>query len=166
MVVEDETLGVRPVAAPAADVQEAQRSELAEICSHLYLDLTADSSDPAMLAFMSPPPGALPYHGFGVLDIAVRGFSFGLISDFFNDPTAGAQGDGFVVAPDGSRAGLVRKLDEEYVFRTVEDTETRWGVWLAGIAEPLVDRTSAERVFAPIVAALEPHWKAWADVRV
>ena len=31
-------------------------------------------------------------------------------------------------------------LDKPYVFRMVEDTNNRWGVWLAGIDEPLVDR--------------------------
>ena len=60
----------------------AQRGELLEICSHLYLDVSADSAEPAMLPFMAPPPGAPPYYGFGVFDIDIQGFSFGLISDF------------------------------------------------------------------------------------
>ena len=98
-----------------------------------------------------------------MLDIDIQGFSFGLISDFFNDPTASDQGDGFVVAPDGARAGIVWKLDKPYVFRMVEDTNNRWGVWLAGIDEPLIDRESAERVFTGIVTELRPHWEAWSE---
>ena len=126
----------------------SHRAGLLEICSHLRLDLTAESADPSLLPFMSPPQGAPPYYGFEVLNIEVDGFRMGVISDFFDDPTAAEGGDGFIVAPDGSRAGLVWKLDEPYAFRTVEDSENRWGVWLVGISEPLVDLASAQRVFA------------------
>ena len=139
----------------------SHRADLLEICSHLRLDLTAESADPSLLPFMSPPPGAPPYYGFQVLDIEVDGFRMGVISDFFDDPTAAEGGDGFIVAPDGSRAGLVWKLDKPYAFRTVEDTENRWGVWLVGISEPLVDLSSAQRVFADVVSVLRPHWDAW-----
>ncbi len=139
-----------------------RRAELLELCSHLRLDLSAPSNDPARPAFMAPPPGAPPYHGFEVMDVEVDGFRLGAISDFLGDPEAREHGDGFVVAPDGSRAGLVWKLDEPYVFRTVDDTEERWGVWLAGIGEPLADLDAAERVFTQIVHLLRPHWEAWA----
>ena len=140
----------------------AHQAELLEICGHLRLDLGAESTDPAKLPFMAPPPGAPPYHGFEVLDIEVDGFRLGLISDPLNDPAARPGGDGFVVAPDGSRAGLVWKLDEPFVFRTVDDTEQRWGVWLAGIEEPIEDRDSARRVLTALVEQLRPHWEAWA----
>lgn len=145
-----------------ADDAAERRAELLELCTHLRLDPEAPSDDPALPAFMAPPPGAPPYHGFQVLDVDVGGFRLGAISDFLTDPRAAEHGDGFVVAPDGSRAGLVWKLDEPYVFRTVEDTDGRWGVWLAGIAEPMTDLASAERAFRGIVAELRPHWEAWA----
>ena len=137
------------------------RTSLLEMCSHLHLDLTAESADPDLLPFMSPPEGAPPYYGFGVADVEHDGFRLGLISSPFSDGEAAHNGDGFVVAPDGSRAGLVWKVDEPYVFRTVPDTDHRWGVWLVGLAEPLVDEAAASRAFAQMVDELRPHWEQW-----
>lgn len=139
-----------------------QRDQLLALCSHLRLDLDAESSDPALPGFMAPPPGSPPYYGFAVTDITADGFALGLISDPLDDDRAASQGDGFVVAPDGSRAGLVWKVDAPYAFRTVEDTDARWGVWLVGVSAPWTSRQAVEAAFPAIVADLKPHWEAWA----
>jgi hypothetical protein len=45
-------------------------------------------------------------HSFPILDdVEVDGFTFGVITDFEAEPAS--DGDAFVVAPGGSRAGLV-----------------------------------------------------------
>lgn len=132
------------------------------MCSHLHLDLTAESADPSMLPFMAPPDGAPPYHGFGLTTVTVDGFRLGAISDFLNDPAAAEGGDGFVEAPDGSRAGIVWKWeDDAYVFQTVEPTSDRWGVWLVGVPHRMTDLESARANFELIVPMLRPHWEAW-----
>ena len=50
-----------------------RRAELLELCSHLRLELSAASSDPSRPAFVAPPPGSPPYHGFEVPDVAADG---------------------------------------------------------------------------------------------
>ena len=75
----------------------------------LLLDSTAESSDPDKPAFASPPAGAKAYHGFSLVPItACDGFIFGAVTDYLEPDTASGCtiGDGFVEAPDGTRAGL------------------------------------------------------------
>lgn len=69
----------------------------------LNLDPEAASADPSLPAFPAKPPGAAAYHGFRQLDVEVDGFRWGMITDFLAEPDT--DGDAFVVAPDGSRAG-------------------------------------------------------------
>jgi hypothetical protein len=146
----------------AVSPESAQRAELLEICSHLHLDLSAASAGESVLAFMAPPPNSPPYYGFRLTDISHDCFTLGLISDVLADDSAAEQGDGFIEAPDGSRAGFVWKVDAPYAFRTVEDSATRWGVWLVGLDAPWFDRGAIEASFQPIVETLRPHWEAWA----
>jgi hypothetical protein len=71
----------------------------------LAIDATAQSASPTEPAFISPPEGAPVYHGFVVLDdVTAEGFILGKITDFEVEPCM--EGDAFVIAPDGSRAGL------------------------------------------------------------
>jgi hypothetical protein len=70
----------------------------------LAIDATALSASPTEPAFIAPPEGAPVYHGFVILDdIDVDGFTLGKITDFEAEPCE--EGDAFVIAPDGSRAG-------------------------------------------------------------
>ena len=72
----------------------------------LAIDARATSASPAEPAFIAPPEGAPVYRGFVVLDdVAVDGFSLGKIKDF--EVELCIDGDAFVIAPDGSRSGLV-----------------------------------------------------------
>lgn len=72
----------------------------------LAIDATARSASPTEPAFIARPDGAPVYHGFVILeDVAVGGFTLGKITDWEAEPCA--TGDAFVIAPDGSRAGLV-----------------------------------------------------------
>jgi hypothetical protein len=71
----------------------------------LALDPNARSASPTEPAFIARPEGAPVYHGFQALpDVVVEGFTFGKITDFEAGPCD--VGDAFVIAPDGSRAGL------------------------------------------------------------
>jgi hypothetical protein len=65
-----------------------------------------DSANPELPAFLARPQGAPVCHGFPVIDGAVAsGFRLGMITDFLSEPAR--EGDAYVIAPDGSRAGLV-----------------------------------------------------------
>ena len=84
----------------------------------LALDPRAKSADPNLPAFLAPPEGAPVYHGFSILEgITVDGFRLGKITDF--EAGRSDAGDAFVVAPDGSRAGLVWEISKERHFSEV-----------------------------------------------
>lgn len=71
----------------------------------LALDASARSADPDVPAFLARPKGEPVYHGFPVVEgVEVEGFRLGMIADLESSPE---DGDAFVIAPDGSRAGLV-----------------------------------------------------------
>lgn len=130
------------------------------------LDPEAESGDPTRPAFMAPPPDSLPYHGFQVLDdVEHGGFRWGGITDFEREPGLD-NGDAFIVAPDGSRAGLEWRLDEEvWLLEMAAPTEHRWGVYLAGVTHPMADRESARRNLEDLQPFLLSAWEAWARQR-
>ena len=83
----------------------------------LALDADASSRDPSLPGFLARPEGAPVYHGFRILDdVDVDGFRLGLISEFQPGDDCG---DAFVVAPDGSRAGLVWEIFTPTYFREI-----------------------------------------------
>jgi hypothetical protein len=70
------------------------------------IDRDAASASQTEPAFVTPSKGAPVYHGFVVLeDVNVDGFTLGAITDF--EAERCDAGDAFIIAPDGSRAGLV-----------------------------------------------------------
>ncbi len=99
--------------------------------------------------------GALPaYHSFPVIPGSEKeGFSFGRITHPRRDST---WGDAFVVAPDGSRAGVIWRVgtsSEPCV--SVEPDADRWGVYS-------VEFPVAAQNLQQLVRNLQrylPHWK-------
>lgn len=138
--------------------------DLESITTHLALDLTAESDDETVLPFMAPPDGAQPYHGFKVLkDVTHDGFTFGAITDFVKRPGL-ITGDGFLVAPDGSRAGLEWRLSNEcYLLEMAPFTEARWGVWMVGIRHPMINEAAALKNLVEIVPLVKEKWMAWRE---
>lgn len=149
-----------------ADGKKSSALGLMDVTSHLMLDLRAETADSSRPAFMAPPEGSPPFHGFSVLeDVCVEGFSWGGITDFEREPGL-ESGDAFIVAPDGSRAGLEWRLDNEtWLLEMSPPNDRRWGVYLAGIERPLVDRASARAVLADLIPHLRPAWENWAAIR-
>ncbi|MDH3307206.1 MAG: hypothetical protein OEO77_06780 [Acidimicrobiia bacterium] len=136
--------------------------DLVQLTSHLAIDVEARSLDPESPAFMTPPAGAPPFHGFKVLeDVEAGGFRWGAITDFTRQPAL-ATGDAFVVAPDGGRCGLEwRMSDSVYLLEMAPFTHARWGVWLAGIRHPMVDLDAARRNLEELRPLLEEKWRNW-----
>lgn len=125
------------------------------------IDTKAVSASPTEPAFVARPKGAPVYHGFLVLeDVAVEGFTFGAITDFEAEPCSA--GDAFVVAPDGSRAGLVWEVSpKEYVEEVQPFERDRWGVWAVSFPSPMASRANARTNLAAILPELKPRWERW-----
>ena len=72
----------------------------------LAIDAGAQSASPTDRPSFARPDGALVYYSFVVLDdVVTNGSRLGNITDWEAEPCE--TGDAFVIAADGSRAGLV-----------------------------------------------------------
>lgn len=130
----------------------------------MALDETAGTTDPALPAFLAPPEEALAYHGFLVVEESeVDGWRLGMITGF------GTAGDGFVIAPDGSRAGLVWTAAGASYFAAGKPafcTEVcgpdayTWGVFSIGVPLPLSGPQDARAYLTALLPLLRPLWMA------
>jgi hypothetical protein len=108
------------------------------------LDPTAKSAARDLPAFLARPAGAPVYHGFPIVEETRKdGWVFGTITDY-ELSNGGEWGDAFVIAPDGSRAGIVWATDELAVHEVCPPSEDRWGVYGFGFPKPI--RTTADFV--------------------
>ena len=125
------------------------------------IDPNAISASPTEPAFVAPPKGAPVYHGFVVLDdVSVEGFTLGAITDFEAEPCDA--GDAFVVAPDGSRAGLVWEVSPtEYIEEVRPFERDRWGVWAVSFPYPMVNRANARKNLVAVLPELKARWEQW-----
>jgi hypothetical protein len=96
-------------------------------------------------------------------DVEVEGFRMGMITDFLAQP--GTEGDGFVIAPDRSRAGLVWEAEVEvpYFNEVMAPDDERWGVWAVGLSMPLRTLDDARRYLAALLPELRPRWQQWLE---
>ena len=127
----------------------------------LAIDRNAASANPAEPAFVAPPKGSPVYYGFPVLeDVTVDGFTLGAITDF--EAEACSEGDAFVVAPDGSRAGLVWEVTPRRYFQEVAPIDGgRWGVWAVSFQLPMDSRENARKNLASTLPDLKGRWVEW-----
>ena len=127
----------------------------------LAIDATARSASPTEPAFIARPDGVPVYYGFVVLDdVNVDGFTLGKITDWEAEPCE--TGDAFVIAPDGSRAGLVWEICDPPYYQEVSPIETgRWGVWGVGFRLPMNSRGNARRNLESILPELKLRWAEW-----
>jgi hypothetical protein len=127
----------------------------------LAVDRHAASASPSEPAFVARPNGAPVYYGFHVLeDVTVEGFTLGAITDFEAEPSD--TGDAFVVAPDGSRAGLVWEVGAERDIEQILPLEPeRWGVWAVWFPHPMKTRADARKNLATVLPKLKIRWEEW-----
>jgi hypothetical protein len=125
------------------------------------IDPAAVSESPSKPAFVARPEGAPVYYGFEIaLDVTVDGFTLGKITDFEAEPCD--SGDAFVIAPDGSRAGLVWEVSGESYFDELLPIEhDRWGVWAVGFEYPMTSRENARSNLAAALPRLREKWELW-----
>jgi len=101
------------------------------------------------------------YEGCPILeDVCIDGFQLGKITDFEAAPSA--FGDAFVVAPDGSRAGLIWAVSVSPYFAQAAAFEAhRWGIWSVSFRWPMTSRDNARRNLESIVPQLKQRWQEW-----
>jgi hypothetical protein len=125
----------------------------------IVVDPAAPTSEASKPAFMTPPPGSKPYHGFPLIEeTRWHGWCYGAVTDFLEaDSEAGCSiGDGFVEAPDGSRAGLMWNVDPEPKFAVVEGPSgSRWGLFHFTIPEAIASVRDLQQTFWRMVPVLE-----------
>ena len=110
----------------------------------LAIDEQTESADPALPAFLARPAGVPVYHGFPVIDGAEGdGFRLGMITDFLSE--SALEGDAYVIAPDGSRAGLV------------------WESGCAAYLRQALAPEEARSYLATLVPELRLCWQSWRD---
>jgi hypothetical protein len=118
-------------------------------------DPEARSANPSPPAFLARPEGSPVYHGFPILEESMTdGWRIGAITDF-EDPSGCEGGDAFVIAPDGSRAGLVWDVGTEPLVEISPPEPDRWGVYQ--VFFPSAVRTRADFIagFQAILPALK-----------
>lgn len=127
----------------------------------LAVDQKAESASLTEPAFVARPAGAPVYHGFKVLeDVVVDGFTFGAITDF--EAERCDQGDAFVIAPDGSRAGLVWQVSaQKRVEEILPLDQDRWGVWAVDFPYSMTSRENARKNLAEVLPDLKLRWEEW-----
>ena len=124
-------------------------------------DRNATSGSPTEPAFLARPKGAPVYYGFAVLeDVTADGFTFGAITDFEAEPTD--NGDAFVIAPDGSRVGLVWQVSPtKRIEKVAPFDRERWGVWAVSFPHPMDSRENARKNLIALLPDLKACWEEW-----
>src|SRR5262249_1750694 len=126
----------------------------------LAIDHKAASASPTEPAFIARPDGSPVYHGFVILDdMVIDGFTLGKITHCEAEPLE--TGDGFVVAPDGSRAGIVWEVcDSRYFHEVVPIEVDRWGCGVSALL-PMTSRENARKNLESILSQLKSRWAEW-----
>jgi hypothetical protein len=110
----------------------------------LRLDPNACSASTDLPAFLARPVDPPVYHGFPFVEESrTDDWVFGTITDYEN-PEGCNEGDAFVVAPDGIRAGIVWQVGTFEMQEILPPDEKRWDVY--GIAFPKAICTTADFV--------------------
>jgi hypothetical protein len=129
----------------------------------LRLDPDAKSGDPRHPAFAARPPGAPVYHGFPIVEESeTDGWRFGAITDYeCQEPQT--EGDGFVVAPDGSRAGIAWATDTPDFYEILPPSRERWGVYGVRFPRPVSCLEDLVANFRSVLPMLQEKYKAIHD---
>ena len=124
---------------------------LAVIVFYVVLGCFMETLSPTKPAFLARPAGSPVYHGFVVVpETVMDGGVLGEITPFL-----GAEnGDGFVVAPDGTQAGLVWEVGEGGFTEIVAATPDRWGVYAVWFPQAMKTAQDLSANFRVLLHAL------------
>lgn len=122
------------------------------------IDEAAVSADASLPAFIARPADAPVYHGFAQLPHSEKdGFVFGVITEPGGDPPA-TWGDAFVIAPNGSRAGIVWQVGHGDPTVIMEPDAGRWGVYGFCFAAPISTEQELIENLHSILPALKQYY--------
>lgn len=111
----------------------------------LALDEKAISTSEELPAFIAKPAGKPAYYGFQLLkETHTEGWTYGIINEHISERGCG-YGDGFVEAPDGSRAGIIWQVGDMETVTVIPPEANRWGVYSMGF--PKVIYTMEDLIF-------------------
>ena len=82
------------------------------------------------------------------------GWCFGTITEYA-DPKGCDFGDAFVVAPNGSRAGLVWEVGEDEPSEILPPDEKRWGVYQIWFSRPIRTTDDLVACFREVLPQLQ-----------
>jgi hypothetical protein len=109
-------------------------------------------------AFVAKPDGAPVYHGFPVVEESeTDGWKYGAITAF-EGVRGEKQGDGFVIAPDGSRAGIVWTTNGAPFSAICPPGEGRWGVYGVRFPSEVSSRQDLIRNFRAVLPQLKAQF--------
>jgi hypothetical protein len=104
------------------------------------------------------------YHGFWVeRDFDFDGFQLGLITEpeFLNGEE---YGDGFLIAPDNSRCGLIYEVGPVAFYQISGNLKpNRWGVWNVTVTNTMTTEEGKRKNLAELVGMLKREWESWKD---
>lgn len=122
-------------------------------------DEGAESGDPNLPAFIARPADAPVYHGFTLVpETETDGWVLGVISDYeCEEPQT--EGDAFVIAPDGSRAGIAWATDTPDFYEILPPDKRRWGVYGIRFPEPVGCLDDLIANFRAILPHLKKRWE-------
>lgn len=121
----------------------------------LRLDPNATSAKRGKPAFLGRPADAPVYHGFPLIEeTRTDGWCYGAISEYAV-PDGCESGDGFVVAPDGSRAGLVWSVGAFNMRAILPPDKGRWGVYCIAFPKPVRNTSDLVDCFRSILPRLK-----------
>jgi hypothetical protein len=125
----------------------------------LLLDASAASANPKRPAFLAKPAGAPVYHGFPLVpETEIDGWCYGAITAY-QSANGRRAGDGYVQAPDGSRAGLVWEVGQREMSEIMPPEPARWGVYAVWFPKPVRNVTDLRDCFAHVLPQLRARYE-------
>ncbi|HEV2270573.1 MAG TPA: hypothetical protein VGR92_14045 [Steroidobacteraceae bacterium] len=129
-------------------------------------DPSAVSARPDLPAFLARPAGAPAYYGFPLLPNSERdGYVFGAITRP-RTGTSASWGDAYVVAPDGSRAGIVWVTKGPVTEVVLPPGPGRWGVYQFCFEQPVESDAELIRNLHAILPRLKELYAAAKSTKV
>lgn len=96
------------------------------------------------------------YSGWPVIDASeTDGWYYGEITGLCDDPKGCTSGDGFVVAPDGGRAGIAWEVGAFSVLEVLPPSEQSWGVYNVAFPHPVRDLADLVACFRAVLPDLQ-----------
>lgn len=123
------------------------------------IDESAASIDPCLPAFIARPKDAPAYYGFPLLDGSeCDGFVFGVITSPAGDQPV-SWGDAYVVAPNGSRAGLIWRAGYGEPKVVCAPDEGRWGVYCFSFSNPIQSKADLVACLHEVLPQIKEYYE-------